>query len=74
MRIDTLDPIIVVVIDWSDEIMSPFNDQLILKGSSPLLTRQVSCAISPSLTASSPKEKLFIWGGSVKKNIAIATS
>ena len=55
MSIDVLVPIIVVVIDGSEETMSPFSDHVILRGSSPL-TKQVNCTMSPSLTALDPKE------------------
>ena len=56
ISIDVLVPIIVVVIEGSEDMVSPLRDQVILIGSSPLLTKQVSCAMSPSLTVSEPNE------------------
>jgi hypothetical protein len=35
-------PIMVVVSDGSDEMTSPCNDQLMVKGSSPFVTEQVT--------------------------------
>ncbi len=69
MSMDVLVPIIVVVKEGSEDIVSPLSDQVILKGSSPLRTRHVNWAISPSLTASDPKENGTISGDSerVKK-------
>lgn len=43
---------------------SPFIDQVIDKGSSPLITVQRSWRKSPAFTAYSPKEKGRICGGS----------
>ena len=43
---------------------SPFRLQLIVMGSSPLLTTHTNCANSPWLIVSLPKEKGTISGGS----------
>lgn len=61
---DILVPIIVVVMEGSDEIMSPFSVQEIRSGSSPRRTRHVTWAMSPSLTLTVPKENGTISGGS----------
>lgn len=58
-------PNILVVTEGSEETTSPFKNQEILNGSSPLLTRHVNCAISPSLTVPLPNEKGTISGGTV---------
>ena len=64
IRIEVLVPIIVVVNDGSEEITSPFRLQVIFKGSSPLLTEQVTWAKSPSSTLVFPNENGTISGGS----------
>ena len=66
MSMLALVPNIEVVIEGSEEITSPLRNQVIFKGSSPRLTRQVSCATSPSLITSVPKENGTICGVSVK--------
>ena len=69
---DALVPIMVVVIVGPEDIVSPFKDQVILRGSSPLDTRQVSCAMSPSLTSPDPKEKGMMLGGSGNVSLQIS--
>ena len=59
-----LAPIIVVVIEGSEEIKSPLSDHEIRSGSSPFCTKQISCAMSPSFTGSVPKVNGTILGGS----------
>ena len=54
----------LVVMEGSDEITSPLRDQVILKGSSPLRTKQANWAESPSFTESVPKENGTMTGGS----------
>ena len=66
MSMLALVPNMVVVIEGSEDITSPLRNQVIFKGSSPRLTRQVSCATSPSLMTSLPKENGTICGVSVK--------
>ena len=61
-------PIMVVVTEGSDETTAPFRNQLIRKGSSPLRTKHVSCAMSPSFTESVPKLNGTICGGSEISN------
>ena len=56
-----------VVIEGSEETTSPFRNHVIVKGSSPRLTRQVSWAISPSFTVPSPNENGTISGGTGKE-------
>ena len=65
MSILALVPNILVVTDGSEETTSPFKNQVISNGSSPRLTRQVSCAMSPSLTVPLPKENGTISGGTI---------
>ena len=60
-------PIIVVVIVGSEDIKSPFRLQVIVRGMSPLLMRQVSCATFPWSILSNPKENGTISGFSVNK-------
>ena len=57
-------PSMVVVIEGSDDIISPFSDQCIFKGSSPFFTKQDSCVLSPSFIESYPKENGTSSGGS----------
>jgi hypothetical protein len=57
-------PIIEVVIAGSDEMTSPFRLQDTVKGSSPLLTLQVTWIKSPSFETSLPKVNGTIIGGS----------
>ena len=61
-------PIMVVVIEGSEEIKSPFSDHEIRSGSSPFCTKQISWTMSPSFVGSVPKENGTILGGSeIKK-------
>lgn len=57
-------PTIVVVIVGSELMESPFRLQVIVMGSSPWDTLQVSCAKAPSSMTSDPNEKGTILGGS----------
>ena len=59
----------VVVRVGSELIMSPFRLQVIVRGLSPLEMAHISCAESPWLTGSSPKENATICGTSVNINI-----
>ena len=56
-------PNMLVVTEGSEETTSPFKNQVILSGSSPRFTRQVTWAISPSFTVPLPNEKGTISGG-----------
>ena len=66
MSIDVLVPIIVVVIEGSEDKVSPLRYQEMLRGSSPSLTKHISCAMPPSLIELDPKENGRIFGGSEK--------
>ena len=57
-------PSIVVDIWGSEDITSPFRLQLIVIGSSPFITTQISCAKFPWSTVLTPKENGTICGGS----------
>ena len=54
VSIDVLVPRDVVVNVGPDVILSPLSDQVIERGSSPLLTVQSNCAYSPSSRTSRP--------------------
>ena len=60
-------PSMVVVRVGSDDTMSPFRLQVIVRGLSPLVTTQVSCTNSPWLTPSLPTEKGTMTGFSANK-------
>ena len=62
-----LEPIIVVVMAGSDDMISPFKLQEMVNGMSPLLILHVTCTNSPSFTASSPKSKGAITGFSANQ-------
>lgn len=55
IRMLVLVPIMVVVRDGSDEITSPCSDQVMVRGSSPFVTEQVTWAKLPSSTISNGK-------------------
>ena len=58
-------PIDAVVKLGSDETISPWSDQVIVRGSSPLLTMHKTDANSPSSNISFPNVSGFKAGGSV---------
>ena len=60
-------PSMVVVRVGSDDTISPFRLQVIVRGLSPLVTTQVSCTNSPWLTPSLPTEKGTMTGFSANK-------
>ena len=59
-------PIIVVVIDGSEDMTSPCNDQEILRGSSPVITEQLIWTYAPSSTVSDGNWNGAILGGSME--------
>ena len=67
-------PSIVVVIVSSDETISPLRLHVIVRGLSPLLTTQVSCANFPWSIRSNPKENGTISGFSVNKILSVPSS
>ena len=64
-------PSMVVVRVGSDDTMSPFRLQVIVRGLSPLVTTQVSCTNSPWLTPSLPTEKGTMTGFSANKILPV---
>ena len=62
-------PTIVVVMDGSELISSPFKFQVIVIGSSPCEMEQASWAKAPSSTTSEPNENGTILGGSERENV-----
>ena len=68
VSIDVLVPRDVVVNVGPDVILSPLSDQVIERGSSPLLTVQSNCAYSPSSRMSLPKDIGTSVGFSVEEN------
>ena len=64
-------PSMVVVRAGSDETTSPFRLQVIETGLSPFLMLHIIMAVSPWLTAASPKENGTISGGSANKTFPV---
>ena len=64
MRREVLEPSWVVVKSGPGPKSSPCRDQVIFKGSSPLMTEQIIWRGSPLFTAVFPNEKSKISGGS----------
>ena len=65
VNIEVLVPKEAVVRPGSEDILSPFNAQESVNGSSPFRTIQTNCANSPSSTTSLPKVKGSKTGGSI---------
>lgn len=61
-------PIMVVVMEGSEETTAPCRFQEMVRGSSPFTMEQVIWTYEPSSTTSEGKEKGPIWGGSGWKN------
>ena len=61
----------VVVKVGSEFMISPFKLQVIVRGMSPLLIEQRSCANFPWSIVSNPKEKGTISGFSVNKILSV---
>ena len=59
-------PVAMVVIPRSGVMLEPWKDQEIVKGWSPCVTMQETCAKEPSFITSCPKLRGSKFGGSVE--------
>ena len=68
MRRLPMGPVGMVVMPRSEVMLEPWNDQVMVRGWSPLVTMQETCANDPSSMISWPKLRGSKFGGSDEDN------